>query len=434
MIFCRRYSCSSAIRDLLLDDYWTTKLQFTGVQYHSVIFVTDRLSYTQEKASLLYQAISRATCRVIIICHEKHFDYFHKLLTPDEADRQVLGRLRESKSVRLEDLQLLTEERQWETALYFVILTKNNKNFQTIKKLVIEKIGFESVSKALIRSFPWGEEGEIVSMIESLNTQILLTNHDFEYYLINVSKLLLVLPNEQKRRLLWQRLKHSLIIDDDAVFFNARFPSLFSATKLCLRRIEFSLTWHDQELYQTSTREMTSFIVACSHHLSQCFDALPSPMKKEINCAPLINGVKIFPEWEVVRDNLFQELQKHRTIYSLDTITGELVIQSKLSERYTGNNENLKTLFIMIWKNLLYYDTSLHSRNDSWTKIELKVISALDEICKQKTNETGPTGLNVAQEVSRAVSDLRNNMVPRKKIGKARKLVVDPDMEHYNLK
>ena len=355
MIFVRRYSCSSAIHDWFPNAYWTSKLQFTGVQYHSVIFVTGRRhSYILFEESLLYQAVSRATCRVIIICHEKHFDYFHKVLTPDEADRQVLGRLRESKSVRLEDLQLLTEERQWLMALHHVILTGNIKNFEKIKNLLIKQIGFKEVSDALIRSFPLGEEGKIVSMIESLNTQILLTNDDFMDSLIHASKLLLALPNEQKRRFLWQRVKQTIIMDDDIGFFEDSFSSSssFNATDICRRRIEFSLIWHDEELYQTTTRQLTPYFMACSHHLSQCFDALPSPMNKEMNCVPLTNGVEIFPVWNILlqRILILEKQQKDLPIGVSDFMTVEFVIQSKLSDIYTGKNKNLKVFFMKIWE------------------------------------------------------------------------------------
>ena len=430
MIFVRRYSCSSAIRDFT---FWTTKLQFTGVQYHSVICVLDRRPCRQNGTSLLYQAISRATCRVIIICHEEDFDYFHKLLTPGEADRQVLGRLRESKSVRLEDLQLLTEERQWEIALNFIVLTKNIENFETIKSLVIEQIGFENVSKALIQCFPWGEEAEIVSMIESLNSPIQLTNSRFQSSLFEASNLLLVLPNEQKRRLLWQRVKQTIIMDDDIGFFEDSFSSsLFNATDICRRRIEFSLIWHDEELYQTTTRQLTPYFMAYSHHLSQCFDALPSPMKKEINCAPLINEVEIFPEWEILRDHFVPEQRRHHSMVSLGFLNEEFAIQSKLSEKYTGKNETLKTFFLKIW-NLLLESLDIYFLliwPSEWTDKEVEIISTLDAICKQKTNETGSTDINVALEISRAVSDVCNEVF-RKIRSKERIEGMEYPMEDY---
>ena len=400
-LFLGRYSYSPDE----ISSYETSNLQFTGVSYHTVILVLDRESLVRlnEQSFLLYQAISRATYRAILICHEEDFDYIYKLLTPDEADRQVLNKLRESKDVRVEDFQLLTDKRQWGIALELVIVTKNIGVFEKIKNLIIRQLGYKAVLINLLEFFHWGEEGEIVRMIESLNPQAVLTADELLSSLFYASLRLWILPNEQKRRSLWQSLKQTSIIS----------TFLSNTTDFCVFRIYLSLLWHDEELYQTTMRKVTSFFVACSHHLSQCFDALPSSMKEEMNCVPLIDGVELFLEYETARDKYFQE---NRGFLMLASPRCEDFFRSlSVSDLYTSTKEHFRSFFIRIWEEVSKdsYEVLIpHEKHPipECIKMELLFINSFERICKQKTNEMGPTDLTVALQISYAVSKVRHEV------------------------
>ena len=397
----------------------TRELRFTGVQYHTVVLVFNRRSFSEPfDTSLLYQAISRATYRVILICHEKNFDYFYKLLIHVQADRQVLHQLRESKDVPMEDFQLLTDKLEWEIALDIVILTKNIGMFEKIKNLVIKQIGSKNVLGALIKSFPWGEEGEIVRMINSLNTQDVPIINDLLEYLSHASDLLWILPNKQKRRSLWQHVKQTSIIDDSGSLKTIS-TFLSTATDFRLLRINMSLAWHDEELYQNSICEMTSFLVACSHHLSQCFDALPSSMKKEMNCVPLIDGLQIFPEYETARDYSFQEKLNYGLVgFMYARFWEENFIYSTPYDIYTGSNGKLRMFFIAFWEVLLDVDLSpFENYAPKYTIKELDIIYKFEEICNEKTKEVGSTDHSVALQISNIVSNLRNKILECEKRG-----------------
>ena len=419
-LFLRHYSCSSEIyfsnnRDL------TKKLHFTGVQYHTVILVLGEGSpLLLHGTGFLYHVISRAIYRVIVICHERDFHYFDKFLAPHEADRQVLDKLRKSKNVPIEDFQLLTDKTQWETALDLVIVSKNSKTFEEIKNLVIEQVGYEDVLRHLIQCFPWGEDGEILRMIESLNTQIMLTIDDFDESLIDASNLLCILPNEQKRHLLWQRLKQISRIDVSG-FSRSLLPRIKNFRPLW---ISFSLLWHDEELYQTSICDMTSFFMACSHHLSQCFDALPSSMKNEMNCVPLIDGEALFPDYKTARYYFCQATRTPPRLRSFHFPIIEIdLMLSILHDIYTGSNENLKMFFMKIWEELLanvFGFLNFDGIVPKWTEMELVIIRTFGEICDEKANESEvSTDLTVALQLSLRVSEARRKLAANTASGKS---------------
>ena len=113
--------------------------EFSGVQYHCVVIIVgepvdlDAAYDVNNLGRKLYHAISRATDKLVIICHEKQYDYFSELLRIDKVDILVLEKLRKKQSVDPEDFQLLQKFDDKMEALALLLQTKNIKHYKEMQ-------------------------------------------------------------------------------------------------------------------------------------------------------------------------------------------------------------------------------------------------------------------------------------------------------------
>ena len=154
-----------------------TSFSFTGCQYNSVLVIIgnphlissihsfDQISFS----TVLYHAISRVLKTFTLICQEKDYVTFHKLLSLSELDIQVFDKLRHKRKVSLEHFPLLKTYNEKVEAALILIITKYADQFKEMQHLFLDVAG--KVSSLLSDYLFWGEKGEIVTMAESFKSE-----------------------------------------------------------------------------------------------------------------------------------------------------------------------------------------------------------------------------------------------------------------------
>ena len=290
---------------------------FTGVQYNAVVVILRRF-FEEEKDTkvsndlkdekvkdfkdhfrlnivpLLYQTISRALNRVIVVCHESNLQVIQDLfaLTFKASDFNLFDKLREKEVIPKENFLSLKSEQELYDVFWIVVVTKNCTQFKIVKDL-IKNLPSEFVFEALVRYIPWGENGEILDMLDDFSTDDYKSSLQLPKFLVPFLKstnLLSRLPDVVLRREnLLDRIKGIVKIDmDDVIKGVDRYEYVLYDL------VVSSLAWNYKELFWVALEKLNSTIVAFSRFFIDLSVKMSHDMRELFMCTQL-SADQIFP-------------------------------------------------------------------------------------------------------------------------------------------
>ena len=110
-------------------------IPFTGSEFDNVaIFLAENVEWSSELVlALLHSAISRATSKVFIVCHQRDRDLVTSMLSLKENNDVIFERLRYSSDVNPGNLDEMRDPKDRLELLKRLIVTKNESKFKSLK-------------------------------------------------------------------------------------------------------------------------------------------------------------------------------------------------------------------------------------------------------------------------------------------------------------
>ena len=283
-------------KELLDDEMETSDLPFTGVEYHTVVIILKDRSQLHTSQSeftyLLYQSMSRAVFRVILVCHQNEVHFYTKLCSLHDGDLHVIHRLKRSQSVCKQNFSKIRSSNQWKEVLFILIATKNIDMFKNIKNLLLTNLEGSEILLHLVQSFPWGQNGEILEMMGMIQnladlTALIDTKELLESLEI-ATYYLYWLPNVSVVRDLWKKFKKAENVNLLNLFLVSEKTHIyhrFSAASfvLLVRSGACSVAWHDREWFKLVLDKIRAVLQYISSHSANCADELPKKQKEQSN-------------------------------------------------------------------------------------------------------------------------------------------------------
>ena len=361
-------------KELLDDGTESSDLPFTGVQYHTVVIVLKdsvelHTSHSKILNGQLYQSMSRAVFRVILVCHQNEFDFYTNLCSLHDGDLHVIHRLKRSQSVGKQNVSKIISSNQWKEILFILIATKNIDMFRNIKDLLLKNLGISQVLLYLVQSFPWGQKGEILEMMGMIQNlpdvtamcdpkELLESLEIAAYYLY-------WLPDVSVGRNLWKKFMKVVKMNLPKLFSffqQAYIYEQFSAASfdLLVRSGVCSVVWHDREMFKLVVGKIRAVLQHIASHSANCADELPTKMKEQFSLLPL-QVTSILPEEKV--GDFFREYSSFATNGSLqfsmenihDHLCREIFDEEFYKNILSTHHSKLKEVPIIIFEKLLNF-------------------------------------------------------------------------------
>ena len=150
-------------------------LEFTGSEFHSVSILLDKSVdiSSQQVLLLLYNAMSRATLHVYVICHETIGRKMEKLLSVSSPSDMAFEKLRQGQNLGINLFRHIQDPRDRLEAIKRIIVTKNVHQFTDLESYLKLEVSVSNTSlinsayKNLAVSSSWGSE--VARLLELLS-------------------------------------------------------------------------------------------------------------------------------------------------------------------------------------------------------------------------------------------------------------------------
>ena len=162
-------------------------LDFTGVQYHTVVIIVGAQirrnpEYSSHVDEILYHAVSRSLRRLIILCHELSYDWISGLLSLDNLDLNFFMKLSRGDQILDQDISLLKTPEDLNGALEILIIRKEYTQLNRFLRYVLSSNLNQYLEEVMIRSLGQRmvnlEEHDLLGLLKS----VLLPDGNFKFF------------------------------------------------------------------------------------------------------------------------------------------------------------------------------------------------------------------------------------------------------------